>query len=131
MSETDDEKQEVNDAEEEKNESEADLICAPIQIIIPVVSEEEEEEEEVVEVKKKKKKKKGPSRAQKINALKSTLFQALRLVNEAKVTVLSNMYLITSLKKSWIFENLIFRKYCFQRKHFRNLPSFTDERTST
>lgn len=76
----------VKNKEEEdvKNEGEPDLICAPIQIIIPVVSESEEEEEEV-EVKKKKKKKKGPSRAQKIKSLNATLFQALRLVNEAKV----------------------------------------------
>lgn len=82
MGETDDEKK---DADETKNEGDADLICAPIQIIIPVVSEEEEEDEEEVEVKKKKKKKKGPTRAQKIKALNTTLFQALKLVNEAKV----------------------------------------------
>ncbi len=86
----------TNGNQEQENEGE-NLICAPIQVIIPNLSdeddeEEEDEEEEEEEEKKKKKKKKGKPRKEKIQALTFSFITALRLVNEQRVITNQNEY---------------------------------------
>ena len=99
-----------NSDEQKENEEGEDLICAPIQVIIPVVETSEEESEEEEEVKKKKRKKKP--NAKKIKVLTSTFMKALRIINEEKVISLMR----TKLNKAFSVQKQIFRKLRIHQK---------------
>ena len=100
-----------NSDEQKENEEGEDLICAPIQVIIPVVETSEEESEEEEEEVKKKKKKKKPN-AKKIKVLTSTFMKALRIINEEKVISLMR----TKLNKAFSVQKQIFRKLRIHQK---------------